>query len=184
MAKYLRLLVVVLLFGSCTKEDIDLNSYYQEPIQKKVIVNRTPPTLKLNARLPVDSNGYYHLTLNPTKNQTIHRISGVLEDTTEPTKVSWKSNLFWWLRSGQSVAEITKTYINFLTGELTIVNLPPVINWKDILVPTINSSSYVDGNNEINTMIAPIYRMRNDTLVVEARVNEWNITQTIKIVLD
>jgi len=52
------------------------------------------------------------------------------------------------------------------------------------LVPTINPASYVDKNQEINTIIAPIYRMKNDTLVVDARVNEWDITQTIKIVLE
>lgn len=170
MAKYFRLLVVVLLFTSCTKEEIELQ--------------QTTPTLELDARLPVDDSGYYHLTLDPTKNQTIHRISGVVENTTEPTKVSWESNLYWWSLSGEVVSEITKTYINYLTGELTIVNLPPLTNLRNILVPTINSSSYVDGNDEINTIIAPIYRMRNDTLVVEARVNEWNIQQTIKIVLD
>lgn len=167
MAKYFRLLVVVLLFTSCTKEEIQLT-----------------PTLELDARLPVDDSGYYHLTLNPTKTQTIHRISGVVENTTEPTKVTWESNLYWWSLSGEVVAEITKTYINYFTGELTIVNLPPLTNWRNVLVPTINSASYVDGNDEINTMIAPIYQMRNDTLVVEARVNEWNIRQTIKIVLD
>jgi hypothetical protein len=59
-----------------------------------------------------------------------------------------------------------------------------LVNWKNVLVPTINKSSYVDSNNEINTMIAPIYGMRNDTLVVDCKVNEWNIRQRIKIVLD
>jgi hypothetical protein len=85
---------------------------------------------------------------------------------------------------GDEVAKITKTYINYFTGEVTYVNLPPLINWQDVLVPTINTSSYVDSNNEINTMIAPIYRMRYDTLVVVARVNERDIRQEIKIVLD
>ena len=184
MAKYFRLLVVVFLLGSCSKEEIDLNSYYVEPIEKQLVVKQTTPTLELDARLPVDSNGYYHLTLDSTKNQTIHRISGVVENTNEPTKVSWESNLYWWLLAGQVVAQITKTYINYFTGEITYVNLPPLTNWRNTLVPTINSASYVGKDGEINTMIAPIYRMKNDTLVVEARVNDWNIQQTIKIVLD
>lgn len=184
MAKYFRLFIVILLFGSCTKEEIDLNSYYVEPIEEEVVVKITPPTLELDARLPVDDNGYYHLTLDPTKNQTIHRISGVVKNTTEPTKVSWESNLYWWLLAGQVVAEITKTYTNYFTGEVTYVNLPPLTNWRNALVPTINSSSYVGKGGEINTMIAPIYRMKNDTLVVRARVNEWNITQTLNIVLE
>jgi hypothetical protein len=33
-------------------------------------------------------------------------------------------------------------------------------------------------------MIAPIYRMKNDTLVVVARIGERDIIQEIKIVLD
>ena len=43
----------------------------------------------------MDSNGYYHLTLNQATNQTTHRITGRVLNTTEPTKVSWKSNLSW-----------------------------------------------------------------------------------------
>jgi hypothetical protein len=142
------------------------------------------PILELDARLPVDTNGYYHLSLNPTKNQTIHRISGIVKNITEPTKVNWESNLYWWILQGDIVAEITKTYINTFTGELTYVNLPPLINWRDALVPTINSSSYVGENGEVNTVIAPIYRMKNDTLIVTAQINEWGITQSIKIVLE
>ena len=142
------------------------------------------PTLELDARLPVDENGYYHLSLNPTTNQTIHRISGTVSNITDPTKVSWESNLFWWLLQGEIVAEITKTYINSFTGELTYVNLPPLINWKDALVPTINSSSYVGENGEVNTVIAPIYRMKSDTLIVTAQINEWVATQSIKMVLE
>ena len=184
MGEYFRLLIVVLLFGSCTKEHYIEDRPLDLPIEEEVVVEITPPTLELDARLPVDDNGYYHLTLDPTRNQTIHRISGVVENTTEPTKVSWESNLYWWLLAGQVVAEITKTYINYFTGEVTYVNLPPLTNWRNALVPTINSSSYVGKGGEVNTVIAPIYRMKNDTLVVQARVNEWNIIQTLNIVLE
>jgi len=110
------------------------------------------PTLELDGRLPMDSNGYYHLTLNPYSNQTIHRITGKVLNTSEPTKVSWWSNLTWEL-NGESV-------------------------------PTINGSSYVSDGGEINTVIAPIFSMRTDTLKVECKVNEWNIRQTLNIVLD
>ena len=170
MAKYFRLLIVILLLSGCTKDVFD-----DIEIQ---------PTLELDGRLPLDERGYYHLVLDSTKNQTVHRITGKVYPIFEPTRVEWESNLYWWLLEGQIVAEITKTYFNPFTGELTYVNLPPLVNWKNVLVPTINTSSYVDSNNEINTMIAPIYDMKNDTLVVKAVVNEWNIIQTIKIVLD
>ena len=122
---------------SCTTDD-----YYVDDV----------PTLELDGRLPMDSNGYYHLTLNPYSNQTIHRITGKVLNTSEPTKVSWWSNLTWEL-NGESV-------------------------------PTINGSSYVSDGGEINTVIAPIFSMRTDTLKVECKVNEWNIRQTLNIVLD
>lgn len=162
-------IIVMVVMVSCTNEEL-----YTEQI----------PTLELDGRLPMDENGYYHLKLNPTTNQTIHRITGKVLNTTEPTKVSWDSNLYWWILKGERVVNITKTYINYFTGELTYVNLPPLTNWQDVMVPTINSSSYVDDNNEINTVIAPIFGMRYDTLRVKSTIREWNIIQEIKIVLE
>lgn len=170
MAKYFGLFIVILFFSSCT-----------DVFEEDFIVE---PTLELDGRLPIDENGYYHLVLDSTRNQTIHRITGKVYPTYQPTKVSWESNLYWWLMKDDVVANITKTYINYFTGEITYVNLPPLTNWKDALVPTINSASYVGKGGEINTVIAPIYGMRYDTLVVDAIVNEWNIRQTIKIVLE
>jgi hypothetical protein len=172
MATYFRLLIVVLLFWSCSKEEYIED--YSLPI----------PTLELDGRLPIDENGYYHLVLDSTTNQTIHRISGRLLNTIQPTKVHWDSNLYWWLMDGDTIANITKAYINYFTGEFTYVNLPPFVNWKKALVPTINSTSIVGTNGEINTVIAPIYRMKNDTLVINCTINEWDIMQNIKIVLE
>ena len=130
-------IVVMVLLSSCTIDD-----YYLDDV----------PTLELDGRLPLDDNGYYHLTLNPYSNQTIHRLTGRVLNTIEPTKVSWWSNLTWEL-NGESV-------------------------------PTINGSSYVSDDGEINTVIAPTLSMKSDTLRVECKVNEWNIRQTLNIVLD
>lgn len=171
MGKYFGTITLILLLGSC-------NIVEDEPIVEQDI------RIELDGRLPLDVNGYYHLKLNPSSNQTIHRISGKVYNNTQPIKVEWNSNLYWWLLKGDVVANITKTYINYFTGEITYVNLPPLINWKDMLVPTINPACYSDKDNEINTVIAPIYRMRYDTLVVNARVNERDIRQSIKIVLE
>jgi hypothetical protein len=110
------------------------------------------PEMELDGRLPLDSNGYYHLELDSTTNQTIHTIGGRVTNIYEPTKVTWGSNLFW-----------------ELNGEI---------------VPTINGSSYVQDNGNINTVIAPVFGMRNDTLTIQAELNEWKIRQTIHIVLD
>ena len=127
-----------LIFTSCSTEELDEVSIV--------------PTLELDGRLPIDTNGYYHLTLNQSTNQTIHRLTGRVLNTIEPTKVSWWSNLTWEL-NGESV-------------------------------PTINGSSYVSDDGEINTVIAPILSMKSDTLRIECKVNEWNIRQTLNIVLD
>jgi hypothetical protein len=186
MGKYLGIFTLILLLTSCEKEELlpiqpeqSINIVSNTPVQKNIEYE-----LQLDARLPIDKNGYYHLKLNPTSNQTIHRITGRVIGNTQPLKIEWSSNLYWWLLQGQTVANITKTYFNPFTGVLQYVNLPPLINWRDALVPTINSASYSGKAGEINTVIAPIYRMKNDTLIVKMKVSERDIRQSIKIVLE
>ena len=129
-------------------------------------------------QLSKDSNGFYNLTLDRSKNQTLQRITGrllrnglPLEDLwsgSQPKMVNWESNLYWWLLEGETVAQITKTYLNLLTGELVYVNLPPLVNWKDVLVSSINESSYSDNETGIvNTVIAPIKEMVGDTMKIK-----------------
>ena len=129
-------------------------------------------------QLSKDSNGFYILTLDRSKNQTIQRITSKLlrngkpiEDLwsgSQPKKVNWESNLYWWLLEGDTVANITKTYLNLFTGELIYVNLPPLLNWRDVIVPTINESSYSDDETGIvNTVIAPIQEMIGDTMKIK-----------------
>ena len=185
MAKYFRLLIVILLFTSCEKEDI-IPLQEELRIEKEITqkVESTPIEFELDGRLPLDENGYYHLELNPNSNQTIHRVSGKVYNNKQVVKIEWDSNLYWWLLQGQVVANITKTYINYFTGEITYVNLPPIVNWKDQLVPTINPTCYSDKDNEINTVIAPIYEMKGDTMVVSARLVESTVRKQIKIVLE
>ena len=144
---FLDYLILVLLLGvlilstSCTKESIN---------DQFVI-----PQMELDARLPQDSNGYYHLKINTSTHQTIHRIDGTVDDITEPTKVSFTSNLNW---------------IYAATGES---------------VPTINPASWATPDDpNISTVIAPIRNNIGDTLVIDATIRDWNITQTISIVLE
>ena len=129
-------------------------------------------------RLPKDANGYYYMTL--TKGgQNIQRISARLLDGDKIVdtkccgprqKVTWSSNLYWWILAGDTVANITKTYFNTFTGQLQYSNLPPLINWKDELVPTVTSSTYTDeSTGRGSTVIAPIGKLRGDTLTVYAR---------------
>lgn len=166
--------------------------------EKEVIYNPPPKeyTFRINGvvnkngigSLPKDVNGYYHLKLDSTKNQTVHRVNGTfLVNGLEPTpaeKIHWESNLYWWLKRSDTVALIARTYINWYTGKFTMVTLPPLIASKDELVPTINESSYTGTKGEFNIMIAPIYRMKGDTMVIKAYNYTSNLFRTEKIVLE
>ncbi len=163
-----------------------------------------------NFRLPKDKNGFYSMTLTKS-GQNVQRISVRLLDGDKVVyskccgrrhSLSWRSNLYWWMLKGDTVANITKTYFNPFTGEIQYVNYPPLINWKDELVPTINSSSITDENTgRTSTVIAPIGIMRGDTMTVYVRyyhaitkwtegssffstIGEREITDSIKIILN
>jgi len=165
--------LITILFFSCTEIDIITDNGDGITIEFIDGLNDDP-----TYQLSKDSNGFYNLTLDRSKNQTIQRITGKLlrngfplEDQwsgSQPKMVNWESNLFWWLLEGETVAQITKTYLNEFTGEIVYVNLPPLVNWKDILVPTINESSYSDSETGIvNTVIAPIREMVGDTMKIK-----------------
>lgn len=63
------------------------------------------PTLEIDGRLPIDTNGYYHLILTQDTNQTIHTVSGTVGNTLNlpPLKVEWNSNLTW-IYQGEDVS--------------------------------------------------------------------------------
>ena len=128
---------LMFMAASCTKED-DLF---------------IEPQLVMMPNLDKDTNGYYHLELNPNTNQTIHRVDGMVTSIFEPTKVSFSSNLFW--------------------------------EYQGEDVQTSNFSSWATPDDPyISNVIAPIYSMRTDTLTLTIRINEWDIIQTLNIVLD
>jgi len=173
--KFLNLIILLSLISSCSKEDIIIDNGEGITIEFLEGLN-DESRYKLNK----DKNGFYELSLNPNSNQTPQSITGLLLRNGEPLKdnwsgnqpkkVNWESNLYWWLLEGDTVANITQTYINEFTGELDYINLPPIINWRDVLVPTVNSSSYTDQETGIvNTVIAPIREMVGDTMKVKLK---------------
>mgnify|MGYP000219728927 CR=1 FL=1 len=177
------LIFLLSLIISCSKDQRTLTDNGEGITIEFVNGLNDDPTYQLSK----DSNGFYNLTLDRSKNQTIQRITGKLlrngfplEDQrsgSQPKMVNWESNLFWWLLEGETVAQITKTYLNLLTGELVYVNLPPLVNWKDVIVPTINKSSYSDDETGIvNTVIAPIQEMIGDTIKIKM-IYTHSITQ-------
>tara|TARA_B110000238_G_C15927428_1_gene353209 strand:+ start:40 stop:633 length:594 start_codon:yes stop_codon:yes gene_type:complete len=174
--KKLVLLIFIFLIG-CTDSDSvsgDVNNIKLEFIEG---LNDD-----IDFHLNKNSEGYYELVLNKFSNQTIQRITAKLTQNNfpiqdnygniQPKLIEWESNLYWWLKKGDTVAQITKTYFNKFTGEITYTNLPPLINWKDELVSTINSSSYTsDQTGLVNTVIAPIREMSGDTLKIIVKYN-------------
>jgi len=177
-----KLIPLLILFTFCSKKEIVIpTKNYTFSIDSVLMQSG-------NKSLPIDANGFYHLKLIPNSNQQPYRITGrILVNGKEPIpaeNIEWESNLFWWIRRGDVVAYITKSYINYYTGQYTIVSLPPMIASKDELVPTINKASYSGTNGEINTIIAPISEMKGDTMVIKAF--NYNAKKTIytKVILD
>ena len=181
----MRKLIPLLFFlVGCSKEEAALI------LSKKTFSLKIDSVLNSTGTRSVlyDNNGYYHLKLDITRNQTLSRVTGkILADGKEPyppEKVDWESNLYWSIKRGDTVAIITKSYINYFTGLYTIVSLPPLIASKDELVPTSNFASYSGKGGEINNMIAPIYKMKGDTLILKTTHSTSKQIVYTKIVLD
>jgi uncharacterized protein YcfL len=200
--KKLIVLVSTLLLIGCDSSDIEI--VYPQPPKPPVIKpistgNESKNTYKIiidsvlttngYKSLQKDLNGYYHLKLLNNVGQQSHRITGrIFVNDKIPTpveKVEWESNLYWYIEKGQTIASITKTYINLLTGKYTIINLPNLIANQTTLVPTINPASYSNPSfGTINTIISPIGKMIGDTMVVKTYHYESKIILYTKIVLE
>lgn len=185
-----RLLLFIILISSCSKNtesiepNINLFIEFDEGLHED-------PKYRLNK---IDKEKY-ELTLWRGANQTIQRITGKVS-TENPNsssvsskrhKVSFESNLYWWLKPGDTVASITRTYFNEFTGELVYSELPPLINWREALVPTINPSAYTDSESgSFSVVIAPILKMKNDTMRITAKVSSESgeeVSKTVSIIL-
>jgi hypothetical protein len=122
-----------------------------------------------------DNNGFYHLKLSNVSNQTLSRITGKFLVDGKPNKIpspvtgriEWSSSHYWILKAGDTIARIVKTYFNPYTGQLQTSQLPNIISQQDQIIPIVNGTSqlgYFSG--EVNTMGAPIYKMKGDTITI------------------
>jgi hypothetical protein len=181
MKKIITPIVFFLIIG-CTKEE------QPTPIVNYTLSIDSVLTQSGNKSLPKDQNGYYHLKIVSLGSSQSHRVTGRLlqngKEPYPPQRVDFESNLFWWLKKGDTVAYITKSYINYFTGQYTIVKLPPLITSKDEMVNTTNLVSYSGKGGEINNMIAPIMDMVGDTLILKATHSISKQTIFTKIVLE
>lgn len=164
---YLLGLLCITFFSSCNKDDfggrIELN---------------------IDTRLPKDQNGYSVFNLYSQQTQNIHTISGTIRRNgripDEPRqRVEWESSHYWTLKVGDTIGTIYRRTWRGLGWQ--IVDSIKVINLKTSQVPTINSVSYNSADGSINTVIAPMWNMRGDTMMIVARCG--NITKVEKIIL-
>ena len=134
-------------------------------------------------RLPVDGNGYYHLTINRNTWQTFHRVSGnVITEDGNPIEffwVEWESDLYWYL--GDTLGYIINRHLSD-SGVYVSVDTSYMVGFSGMEVPTSNMISYSNSYGEINNMIAPVRSMIGDTLTLTAIW--YNSEKNFKIVLD
>jgi hypothetical protein len=143
MNKLIVLVISLVIFTSCEKSNPldDYNEVYGNTIDSLNITPTIPfIDYKFNmvGRCPQDGNGYYHLKLNEGTNQTLHRFGAH-------------------------------------TTNIDIYGLPTRVIWScdayweynGNTVPIVNGTSHADPNvDSVFCMMAPIFEMQNDTVVI------------------
>ena len=173
------LLVVSLLFIFIGCENFTTNNDNNE--------DEIEAVFNLDPRLDQDDNGYFHLELDPTSFQTIHRISGHIYgdgELLDVVRFYWESSHYWIL--GDTLGYIVNIG---LTDQMVYVSIDTsyIVGFEGFEVPTINCCSYSNSEGEVNTMFGPVWTMRYDTVLVSVGYinNNYNfISQSIEIVLD
>jgi len=120
-------------------------------------------------RLPKDGNGFYHLTINKDKWQTLHRVSGSItkgEYGVDNFIVEWESDLSWYL--GDTLGYIVNREFSIYQGKYVTRDTSYIVGFNGMEVPTSNRVSYSNSKGEINNMIAPVRSMIGDTLNLTA----------------
>jgi hypothetical protein len=164
---YLSILLCILFCSGCSKD------IFKKNIQ-----------LNIDTRLPKDNNGYSVFNLYSKETQNIHTISGSIRVNgripNEPReKVEWESSHYWTIKLGDTIGTIYRRTWRGLGWQ--IVDSIKVVNLKTSQVPTINSVCYNSVNGSINTVIAPMWNMKGDTMTIVARCGD--VTNVEKIIL-
>ena len=170
MIVYLSLLSIIISLSSCTKDG------FLQPTRNI--------EMSIDTRLPKDDNGYPVFNLYSNQTQNIHTISGSIRVNgripNEPReKIEWESSHYWKLNVGDTIGTIYRRTWRGLGWQ--IVDSIKVVNLKTSQVPTINSVCYNSADGSINTVIAPMWNMKGDTMTIVARIG--NVIKTEKIIL-
>ena len=151
--------------------------------EDEIIIASEEENVSFNMRLPIDENGYYHLTINRDNWQTLHRVSGSVNtvdgNPVEFFWVEWESDLYWYL--GDTLGYIVNRNFND-GGTYVSVDTSYMIGFNGMEVPTSNTISYSNSGGEINNMIAPVKSMICDTLTLTAIW--YDSEEKFQIVLD
>ena len=125
--------------------------------------------LHFDMRLPIDSNGYYHLEMSENSWQTLHRVTAYIEtEESVPVEffwIQWESDLYWYL--GDTLGYIVNTNLNS-SGVYVSVDTSYMVGFDGMEVPTSNTISYSNSYGEMSNMIAPVKSMIGDTLTLTA----------------
>lgn len=120
------------------------------------ILPEDPSVLEIDARLPQDSNGYYHLILNRYK-QTVWQLSaftGHLGQRYDMPKVVWEA----YDENGDiKVVLVATGKAEWINGELVKI-------YEEVSI--INGSSYPNMDGVVRTMLGPFASMVGDTVTV------------------
>ena len=139
----------------------------------------SPIVFNLNSEMSMDENGYYHVSLDTTKWQTTHRISGNVFRDDNPVniiKFVWASSHHWLI--GDDYGYIVSSGY---TDDLVYVSYDTtyITGFNGFEVPIINGSSYSDEYGEVNIMIAPVKTMLGDTAAISyGYFDNWREEET------
>ena len=170
-------------------EDIGVHIYGSDTDTTEIAEDTlSSVVLNLLLDLELDGNGFYHLPIDTTKWQTLHRLTSVVTRDSvgvNVIKVSWYSNHYWLI--GDTLGYMIENtgsddlwYVGYDTTYITWFN--------GFEVPVVNGASYSDMHGEVNTMIAPVKTMRGDTISIGySYYDDWKLEETVgefSIVLD
>ena len=152
MGKYGIILIGFSLFIGC-----EYNPYAPVLVVEDNYDELSPVIFDLDAGMSIDDNGFYHLKIDTTKWQTIHRISGHVYRDDNPVNVIkfvWASSHYWVI--GDEFGYVIAN--NGLTDDMNYVGYDTTsLDWfAGNTVPIVNGSSYSRGDGEVNTVIAPV----------------------------
>lgn len=173
----------LIMLTGCEKDNIEL------PIPTYTLSIDSVLTENGRRSIEIDSNGYFLLELNSVSNQkqTIRRVIGSVYKNesipTPPEVIDWESSHQWY--TGDSIGYVIRRTVNVL-GQWVNVDTIQLNFPSGLLVPTINPTSISGSDGRFNTMIAPIYNMRGDTMIVTAKLwTPYNkiYSDTLKIIL-